>query len=71
MERLEKDKPMLLIGSPMCTAFSAWQRIDNLKCEVAKWKRQAEKDHMAKKKLQHEKKRSYWQYFEVCISKSA
>ena len=25
------QKPMLLIGSPMCTAFSAWQHISKLK----------------------------------------
>ena len=30
-ERIELEKPMLLIGSPMCTAFSAWQRINNKK----------------------------------------
>jgi hypothetical protein len=29
--RIEQDKPMLLVGSPMCTAFSAWQRINNRK----------------------------------------
>jgi len=28
---LEEKKPMLLIGTPMCTAFSAWQRINNMK----------------------------------------
>ena len=28
--KLKEEKPMLLIGSPMCTAFSTWQRINNL-----------------------------------------
>ena len=28
--RLEEEKPILLIGSPMCTAFCTWQRINNL-----------------------------------------
>jgi hypothetical protein len=27
-EMIEAQRPMLLIGSPMCTAFSAWQRIN-------------------------------------------
>ena len=30
MERVKSDRPQLLIGSPMCTAFSTWQRINNL-----------------------------------------
>jgi len=30
-ERVLLDKPMLLVGSPMCTAFSAWQYINNKK----------------------------------------
>ena len=30
MERVRREKPMLLIGSPMCTAFSTWQRINDL-----------------------------------------
>ena len=30
-ERVERERPMLLIGSPMCTAFNAWQRIHNMK----------------------------------------
>ena len=29
MRKLKEEKPMLLIGSPMCTAFSTWQRINN------------------------------------------
>ena len=28
-ERLLRERPMLLVGSPMCTAFSTWQRINN------------------------------------------
>ena len=27
--RLSDDKPMLLVGPPMCTAFSTWQRIND------------------------------------------
>ena len=29
LERVRREKPALLIGSPMCTAFSTWQRINN------------------------------------------
>ena len=28
---IEEEQPMLLIGSPMCTAFRAWQHINNSK----------------------------------------
>ena len=28
---VEKEQPMFLIGSPMCTAFSSWQRLNELK----------------------------------------
>ena len=28
-KRLLDERPMLLVGSPMCTAFSTWQRINN------------------------------------------
>ena len=28
--KVRSEKPMLLIGSPMCTAFPTWQRINNL-----------------------------------------
>ena len=28
--RGREEKPLLLVGSPMCTAFSTWQRINNL-----------------------------------------
>ena len=28
---IKKEQPTLLIGSPMCTAFSAWQYISNTK----------------------------------------
>ena len=28
--RVREEKPLLLVGSPMCTAFSTWQRINNL-----------------------------------------
>ena len=30
LARVREERPMLFIGSPMCTAFSAWQRINNL-----------------------------------------
>ena len=30
MAKLKSERPLLLIGSPMCTAFSTWQRINNL-----------------------------------------
>ena len=30
LKRIREEKPMLLVGSPMCTAFSTWQRINNL-----------------------------------------
>lgn len=30
-ELLEAQRPMLLVGSPMCTAFSAWQHTNNKK----------------------------------------
>ena len=29
MRKLKAEKPQLLVGSPMCTAFSTWQRISN------------------------------------------
>jgi hypothetical protein len=29
--RIESEKPLLIIGTPMCTAFSAWQHINKLK----------------------------------------
>ena len=28
-QRLADEQPMLLVGSPMCTAFSTWQRIND------------------------------------------
>ena len=31
MRRIREQKPVLLIGSPMCTAFSAWQHLNNAK----------------------------------------
>ena len=30
MAKVRSERPQLLIGSPMCTAFSTWQRIHNL-----------------------------------------
>ena len=30
MVKVKSERPQLLIGSPMCTAFSDWQRINNL-----------------------------------------
>ena len=32
MKKVREERPQLLIGSPMCTAFSTWQRISNLIC---------------------------------------
>ena len=29
LKRVREEKPLLLIGSPMCTVFSTWQRINN------------------------------------------
>jgi hypothetical protein len=29
--KVEQEQPLLLIGTPMCTAFSAWQHINNKK----------------------------------------
>ena len=29
LERVRREQPMLLVGSPMCSAFSTWQRINN------------------------------------------
>ena len=29
LAKIRDERPMLLIGSPMCTAFSTWQRINN------------------------------------------
>lgn len=29
LQRVKEERPMLLIGSPMCTAFSTWQRIND------------------------------------------
>ena len=30
LKRVRDEKPLLLVGSPMCTAFSVWQRTNNL-----------------------------------------
>ena len=30
LKKVREEKPMLLVGSPMCTAFSTWQRINDL-----------------------------------------
>ena len=29
MRKLKAEEPQLLVGSPLCTAFSTWQRISN------------------------------------------
>ena len=35
MRRVKEERPLLLVGSPMCTAFSTWQRTNSLlKCPV-------------------------------------
>ena len=30
LKRIREERPMLLVGLPMCTAFSTWQRINSL-----------------------------------------
>ena len=30
MRKVKEERPQLLIGFPMCTTFSTWQRINNL-----------------------------------------
>ena len=36
MKKVREEKPLFLIASPMCTASSTWQRInDNIRCPVA------------------------------------
>ena len=32
MKKVREDRPQLLIGSPLCTVFSTWQRINHLIC---------------------------------------
>jgi hypothetical protein len=34
LQKVRDEKPLLLIGSPMCTAFSTWQRIND---NVERW----------------------------------
>ena len=29
LDRVRREQPMFLVGSPMCTAFSTWQRMNN------------------------------------------
>ena len=29
MQRVKDERPMLLVGTPTCTAFSTWQRISD------------------------------------------
>ena len=31
LARILKEEPMLLVGSPMCTAFSAWRKLNEHK----------------------------------------
>ena len=38
-----RDKPMLLVGSPMCTAYSAWQHINRLRRDSAIVKKELDK----------------------------
>ena len=33
--KIRAEQPLLPIGSPMCTAFSAWQHISNVKRDPA------------------------------------
>ena len=30
LHKIRTEKPLLLVGSPMCTAFSTWQRVNNV-----------------------------------------
>jgi len=39
-ERVEKERPMLLIGSPMCRMFSALQNLSKEKRDEEKWRRE-------------------------------
>ena len=35
LKKIREERPLLLIGSPMCTAFSTWQRInDKIRCPI-------------------------------------
>ena len=35
LKKIREERPLLLIGSPICTAFSTWQRIDDkIRCPV-------------------------------------
>ena len=47
--KVKSEEPLLLIGSPMCTAFSAWQYINNVKRdpEVARRRRRGARDTSA------------------------
>ena len=40
LDRLEREKPMLLIGSPMCTAFSAWQKLNEYRRDSEQMKKE-------------------------------
>ena len=40
-EHVERDRPLLLIGSPMCTAFDAWQRINHKQQNPPSWSRRS------------------------------
>ena len=46
LELIREQKPLFLIGSPMCTAYSTWQHLNNAKRDpaiVAREKRRADK----------------------------
>ena len=38
-----KDKPMMLVGSPMCTAFCAWQKLNEDKRDPERVKAESQK----------------------------
>ena len=38
LRKFKEEQPALIVGSPMCTAHSPWQRISRVKNPVA-WKR--------------------------------
>ena len=44
--KMRVEKPMLLIGSPMCRAYSAWQRINNLRRDPEEVKKELENARM-------------------------
>ncbi len=46
LDKLRKEKPLFLIGSPACTAFCTWQRLNEQKCDSELMKKKLEKARM-------------------------